>query len=68
MPGDDRAEIATDEAITRISRGVLTPAAFTPERKAVCTFFARGASSWRVGSVFLAGDATPPPDQSGHVT
>ncbi|MEU1268268.1 bifunctional 3-(3-hydroxy-phenyl)propionate/3-hydroxycinnamic acid hydroxylase [Streptomyces sp. NPDC005799] len=57
MPGDDREEIVTDGAIARISRGVLTPETFTPERKAVYTFRARVATSWRVGNVFLAGDA-----------
>lgn len=57
MPGDDREEIVTDEAIARISRGVLTPETFQPERKAIYTFRARVATAWRVGSVFLAGDA-----------
>ncbi|MGW0948018.1 bifunctional 3-(3-hydroxy-phenyl)propionate/3-hydroxycinnamic acid hydroxylase [Streptomyces sp. NPDC002623] len=57
MPGDDREEIVTDEAIARISHGVLTPEAFRPERKAIYTFRARVATTWRVGNVFLAGDA-----------
>jgi len=57
MPGDDHEEIVTDEAIARISRGVLTPETFTPERKAIYTFRARVATRWRVGNVFLAGDA-----------
>ncbi|WP_051947836.1 bifunctional 3-(3-hydroxy-phenyl)propionate/3-hydroxycinnamic acid hydroxylase [Streptomyces scabiei] len=57
MPGDDREEIVTDEAIARISRGVLTPETFTPERKAIYTFRARVATDWRIGNVFLAGDA-----------
>lgn len=57
MPGDDREEIVTDEAIARISRGVLTPETFKPERKAIYTFRARVATTWRAGNVFLAGDA-----------
>lgn len=57
MPGDDREEIVTDKAIARLSRGVLTPETFEPERKAIYTFRARVATTWRVGNVFLAGDA-----------
>jgi 3-(3-hydroxy-phenyl)propionate hydroxylase len=57
MPGDDHEEIVTDEAIARISRGVLTPETFTPDRKAIYTFRARVATTWRIGNIFLAGDA-----------
>lgn len=57
MPGDDPAEIVTPEAIGRLSRGVLTPENFEPERTAIYTFRARVAETWRVGGVFLAGDA-----------
>ncbi|GAA4718601.1 bifunctional 3-(3-hydroxy-phenyl)propionate/3-hydroxycinnamic acid hydroxylase [Phytohabitans rumicis] len=58
MPGDDRKEIVTPAAIARISRGVLTPENFTPDRTAVYTFRALVAERWRVGNVFLAGDAS----------
>ncbi|WP_406382222.1 bifunctional 3-(3-hydroxy-phenyl)propionate/3-hydroxycinnamic acid hydroxylase [Streptomyces sp. NBC_00117] len=57
LPGDDPQEIATAEGLARISQGVLTPRTFDPERVAVYTFRARVAASWRVGNVFLAGDA-----------
>ena len=57
MPGDDPAEIATPEAIARISRGVLPLGKFEPDRTAIYTFRARVAEKWRVGNVFLAGDA-----------
>src|SRR4051795_428912 len=57
MPGDDPAEITTPEAAARISRGVLPLENFEPDRVAVYTFRARVAERWRVGNVFLAGDA-----------
>lgn len=57
LPEDDREEIATPEGIARLSRGVLTPENFEPDRVAVYTFRARLATAWRVGNVFLAGDA-----------
>jgi 3-(3-hydroxy-phenyl)propionate hydroxylase len=57
MPGDDPSEITTPEAVARISRGVLPPGNFEPDRVAVYTFRARVAQRWRVGNVFLAGDA-----------
>lgn len=57
MPGDDPAEIVTRSAIERISRGVLSVTNFEPDRIAIYTFRARVAEQWRVGNVFLAGDA-----------
>jgi 3-(3-hydroxy-phenyl)propionate hydroxylase len=57
MPGDDPEELRTPEGIARISRGVLTPETFEPERRAVYTFRARLATTWRARNVFLAGDA-----------
>lgn len=57
LPEDDREEIATPAGIARLSRGVLSPQNFEPDRIAVYTFRARLATSWRVGNVFLAGDA-----------
>jgi 3-(3-hydroxy-phenyl)propionate hydroxylase len=57
MPGDDPEELRTPEGIARISRGVLTPETFEPERRAIYTFRARVATTWHVGNVFLAGDA-----------
>src|SRR3954462_11878815 len=57
LPGDDPAEIITPEAVERISRGVLPVGAFEPARLAIYTFRARVAEKWRVGNVFLAGDA-----------
>src|SRR3954468_22043537 len=57
LPGDDPAEIITPEAVERISRGVLPVGAFEPDRLAIYTFRARVAEKWRVGNVFLAGDA-----------
>jgi 3-(3-hydroxy-phenyl)propionate hydroxylase len=57
MPGDDPAEITTPEAVARISRGVLPLGKFEPDRMAIYTFRARVAEKWRIGNVFLAGDA-----------
>ncbi|MFC8360068.1 bifunctional 3-(3-hydroxy-phenyl)propionate/3-hydroxycinnamic acid hydroxylase [Streptomyces griseorubiginosus] len=57
MPEDDPAALPTPESIARISRGVLTPDTFEPERRAIYTFRSRLATTWRVGNVFLAGDA-----------
>ena len=57
MPGDDPAEIVTPEAIERLSHGVLPIDKFTADRCAIYTFRGRIARQWRVGNVFLAGDA-----------
>lgn len=57
MPGDDPDEIATSEAVERISHGVLSTDRFTADRQAIYTFRGRIAETWRVGNIFLAGDA-----------
>lgn len=57
VEGDDRDELVTSSAIERISRGVLPAAHFTPSRQVIYTFRGRIAQTWRVGDVFLAGDA-----------
>ncbi len=57
MPGDDPEEIVTSEAIARLSNGVLSVDKFVADRVAIYTFRARLAEQWRVGNVFLAGDA-----------
>ncbi|QZY50632.1 bifunctional 3-(3-hydroxy-phenyl)propionate/3-hydroxycinnamic acid hydroxylase [Leucobacter tenebrionis] len=57
MPGDDPEEIVTPEGIERISHGVLPADRFTPDRQVLYTFRGRIARQWRIGNVFLAGDA-----------
>ncbi len=57
MPGDDPAEIVTSEAVERISHGVLAADRFTADRQAIYTFRGRIAERWRVGDIFIAGDA-----------
>lgn len=57
MPDDDPDEIVTPAAVERISRGRLPAAKFTPDRQAIYTFRGRIAETWRVGNIFLAGDA-----------
>lgn len=57
MPGDDPAEIVTPEAIERISGGILPIGKFTPDRIVIYTFRGRISQTWRVGNIFLAGDA-----------
>ncbi len=57
MPGDDPAEIVTSEAVERISHGVLAADRFTSDRQAIYTFRGRIAERWRVGDIFIAGDA-----------
>ncbi|WP_417564767.1 bifunctional 3-(3-hydroxy-phenyl)propionate/3-hydroxycinnamic acid hydroxylase [Microbacterium sp.] len=57
MPDDDPKEIVTPAAVERISRGALPADRFHPDRQAIYTFRGRIAQRWRVGNVFLAGDA-----------
>lgn len=57
LDGDDPEEIVTPAAIERISRGILPVAHFSAERQALYTFRGRIAQTWRVGGIFLAGDA-----------
>lgn len=57
LPGESEAELLRDETIARF----LAPYGFGTrlhlERKAVYTFHTRIASRWRMGRIFLAGDA-----------
>ncbi|WP_328531309.1 bifunctional 3-(3-hydroxy-phenyl)propionate/3-hydroxycinnamic acid hydroxylase [Nocardioides sp. NBC_00368] len=57
MPGDDSDEITTAAGVERLSRGVLPVDKFEADRIAIYTFRARVAEKWRIGNVFLAGDA-----------
>lgn len=57
LPGDDPDEIVTPESIARLSNGVLNVDKFVPDRVAIYTFRARLAEQWRIGNIFLAGDA-----------
>ncbi|WP_165824593.1 bifunctional 3-(3-hydroxy-phenyl)propionate/3-hydroxycinnamic acid hydroxylase [Micromonospora globispora] len=57
MPGDDPEEIVTPEGIARLSSGILNVDKFVPDRVAIYTFRARLAEQWRIGNIFLAGDA-----------
>ena len=57
LDGDDHDEIVTPEAIERLSRGVLDREHFEADRVAIYTFRARLAERFRVGNVFLVGDA-----------
>lgn len=57
MPGDDPEEIVTPAAIERLSHGVLPMTHFEPDRVSIYTFRARLAERFRVGDVFIAGDA-----------
>lgn len=62
-PGEDPAEVSSDASIARMLAPWDIDGAVTLERKAVYTFRARIARSWRKGNVLLAGDAahqTPP--------
>jgi 3-(3-hydroxy-phenyl)propionate hydroxylase len=57
MPGDDPEEIVTPAGVARLSDGILSEVNFTPDRVAIYTFRARLAERFRVGNIFLAGDA-----------
>ncbi|MFZ3415402.1 bifunctional 3-(3-hydroxy-phenyl)propionate/3-hydroxycinnamic acid hydroxylase [Arthrobacter sp. 3Tela_A] len=57
MPGDNPEDIVTAESVERISRGVLPADKFTADRQSIYTFRGRIAEQWRVGNIFLAGDA-----------
>lgn len=62
-PGEDPEEISTNASVERMLQPWNVEGAITLERKAVYTFRARTARSWRMGRVLLAGDAahqTPP--------
>jgi 3-(3-hydroxy-phenyl)propionate hydroxylase len=57
MPDDDPEEIVTAESVERISRGVLPADKFTADRQSIYTFRGRIAEQWKVGNIFLVGDA-----------
>jgi 3-(3-hydroxy-phenyl)propionate hydroxylase len=57
MPDDDPEDIVTAESVERISRGVLPADKFAADRQSIYTFRGRITQQWRVGNVFLVGDA-----------
>ncbi|MBV8104186.1 MAG: bifunctional 3-(3-hydroxy-phenyl)propionate/3-hydroxycinnamic acid hydroxylase [Hyphomicrobiales bacterium] len=57
LPGESEDELKSDVAVRALVRRKAGIGAFEIERKAVYTFHARVADRWRVGRVFLAGDA-----------
>ena len=57
LPGESEDELKRDDAIRALVKSKAGVDAFEIERKAVYTFHARVADRWRVGRVFLAGDA-----------
>ena len=57
LPGESEDELKSDEAVRALVKRKAGIDAFEIERKAVYTFHARVADRWRVGRVFLAGDA-----------
>lgn len=62
-PGEDAAEFESNERIRELAAPYLTDEQVEFERAVVYTFHVRRAERWRVGRVFLAGDAahlTPP--------
>ncbi len=57
LPGENEEELRRDETVRALVKEKTGVEAFEIERKAVYTFHARVADRWRVGRVFLAGDA-----------
>ena len=57
MPRECEDELKRDENVRALVKRKAGIDAFEIERKAVYTFHARVADRWRVGRVFLAGDA-----------
>ncbi len=56
-PGEDPAEVSSDESIAQLLEPWDVAGAVRLERKAVYTFRALIAKEWRKGNVLLAGDA-----------
>jgi len=57
LPGENDEDLKRDDAVRELIRRRAGVEGFEVERKAVYTFHARVADRWRVGRVFLAGDA-----------
>ncbi|WP_047224661.1 bifunctional 3-(3-hydroxy-phenyl)propionate/3-hydroxycinnamic acid hydroxylase [Protofrankia coriariae] len=63
LPGEDPEQMTQPETVAGLLAPWIDPDSVVVERRAVYTFHARMAGSWRVGRVLLAGDAahTMPP-------
>ena len=57
LPGESEEQLKSDDNVRALVRQTAGIDAFEVERKAIYTFHARVADRWRVGRVFLAGDA-----------
>ena len=57
LPGESEEKLSRDETVRALVKEKAGVNAFEIERKAVYAFHARVADRWRVGRVFLAGDA-----------
>jgi 3-(3-hydroxy-phenyl)propionate hydroxylase len=57
LPGEGEEELSREETVRALVKERAGVNAFEIERKAVYAFHARVADRWRVGRVFLAGDA-----------
>lgn len=57
LPGESEEELSREQTVRALVREKAGVDAFEIERKAVYAFHARVAERWRVGRVFLAGDA-----------
>ena len=57
LPGESEETLKSDDTVRALVKARPGVDAFEIERKAVYTFHARVADRWRVGRVFLAGDA-----------
>ncbi len=57
LPGESEEQLKSDDTVRALVKGKAGIDVFEIERKAIYTFHARVAGRWRVGRVFLAGDA-----------
>ncbi len=57
LPSESEEQLKSDDNVRALVRQKAGIDAFEVERKAIYTFHARVADRWRVGRVFLAGDA-----------
>ena len=57
LPGESEEQLKSDDNVRALVKQRAGIDAFEVERKAIYTFHARVADRWRVGRVFLAGDA-----------